>query len=492
MVWMSGLLSLKENLLFKKLRMKNNRNGHAVVIGAGFGGLLAAHVASGFFDLVTIVERDPPETNREGRPGAPQCFHSHALLSRGHQALVQLFPGIDGELELAGAPRGDATLDTAIFYRDSWWPRVKSGVTSRACSRGFLEGLIRSRVQANSSIETIGSCSVSGLKLEPETGSALGVHLEHSSRTQASNGPSILLADLIIDTSGRMSQTPQWLQAAGCTSPRESVVSSHVGYATRRFEMPDPAGRDWKVLIIGGRPPETFRSGVIYPEEQNRWVVSLIGAMRDFPPTDEAGFLGFAKSLPNPTLYDSIRNAKPISPIRGFRRTESRMRHFETVTPWPDRFIVMGDAACTFNPVYGQGMTVCALSALALQDCLRSGANRGSFLDGRWSAKFQRRLAKVLAIPWLLATSEDSRYAADEHRPAWTSRLIHRYVDLAMLQVPRNPKLVVAFAQVLNLEKSPVRLLHPAFLAGIARDCLAPTASRLEPVLQIPGALNEP
>src|SRR6478609_8509896 len=64
----------------------------------------------------------------------------------------------------------------------------------------------------------------------------------------------------------------------------------------------------------------------------------------------------------------------PSSTISAYRRTENQLRHFDDLPGWPDGFIVLGDAACCFNPVYGQGMTVAAIEALVLQAWLRNGA----------------------------------------------------------------------------------------------------------------------
>jgi hypothetical protein len=152
-----------------------------------------------------------------------------------------------------------------------------------------------------------------------------------------------------------------------------------------------------------------------------RWHVTLAGAGRDYPPTDEAGFLAFAKGLRAPILFDAIKDARPLTPITGYRRTESQLRHYDELQRWPDRFVVLGDALCAFNPIYGQGMSVAAEAALALDRWLRAPTS---------TRDLQRTLARTVATPWLLATGEDFRYPTTEGgRPGPIVKLTHRYLD---------------------------------------------------------------
>src|SRR5262249_6340950 len=153
-----------------------------------------------------------------------------------------------------------------------------------------------------------------------------------------------------------------------------------------------------------------MHSGLIVPIEGGRWLVTLTGRGGATPPTDEAGFLEFARNLPSPVLYEALREAEPLSPISGFRGTENRLRHFERLRRWPEGFVVLGDAACAFNPVYGQGMTTAALGAVALGECLKEQRRRGGQPAGV-ARRFQQKLAEVTGVPWTLATGEDHRYA---------------------------------------------------------------------------------
>jgi 2-polyprenyl-6-methoxyphenol hydroxylase-like FAD-dependent oxidoreductase len=185
-------------------------------------------------------------------------------------------------------------------------------------------------------------------------------------------------ADLVVDASGRGSRAPDWLAALGYPRPPETTVKAFLGYASRWYTTPPGWTADWQVLTVVATPPAGKRGGIIQTIDGHQWVVTLAGAARDHPPTDEEGFRTFARSLPSPELYQAIQQAEPISPIRGDRRTENRLRHYDRPGRWPAGFLVLGDAVCSLNPVYAQGMTVAALGALVLDRSLRRAADRFS------------------------------------------------------------------------------------------------------------------
>ena len=108
---------------------------HAVVIGGGIAGLLAARVLTDHFERVTLVERDHFPETASPRKGLPQSRHLHVLLTRGRMALEQLFPGIGDELLAPGAEAIDAAGDIAWLTPAGWGTRFPSDIRSFACSR---------------------------------------------------------------------------------------------------------------------------------------------------------------------------------------------------------------------------------------------------------------------------------------------------------------------------------------------------------------------
>jgi hypothetical protein len=209
-----------------------------------------------------------------------------------------------------------------------------------------------------------------------------------------------------------------------------------------------------------------YRGGGLLAVEGNRWVVTLLGANGDYPPTDAAGFIEFARSLATPAIYEAIKDAKPISPIYGYRRLENRMRHYERLARRPENFIVMGDAAIALNPIYGQGMTVAGLETLELQKLLRRYDMR--HLDG-FAAAFQKRLPKVTADAWIMATGEDRRYPDVEGpKPDFITRFSNQYFDWLSMAMPHDNAVTMAFFEAMCLLKPAKRaVLHPRVVLGV-------------------------
>jgi 2-polyprenyl-6-methoxyphenol hydroxylase-like FAD-dependent oxidoreductase len=438
--------------------------GTAVVIGGSMAGMLAARVLADHFATVILVERDRFPVGPEGRKGVPQGRHVHALLMRGRDILEDLFPGLQTELGAAGAPPLDAIDDFAWFSTAGWTVRFPSGLETRGCSRDLLDWAIRRRVAAYPRIQFREECDVTGLLPDAAGTGVAGVRVR--SRATGAAAEEELRADLVVEASGRSSRAPAWLQALGYPAVEETVINPFIGYATRCYAPPAGFPAPWKALLVGADLPEMRRGGGIVPIEGNRWLVTLSGAGRDYPPTDERGFLEFARSLRTPALYEAIKDAQPLGPIAGYRATENRWRRYERLARWPERFVVLGDAACCFNPVYGQGMSAAALAAMTLDGCLRTGAGdlRGV------SRRFQRRLARTNSRLWLLATGEDFRCRETEGgRPGPLTRLVHRYMDRVILRATHDRAVRVRMLEVLHLLRPAQALVAPRIAWAVLR-----------------------
>jgi hypothetical protein len=247
----------------------------------------------------------------------------------------------------------------------------------------------------------------------------------------------------------------------GYPDPETAVVNSHLGYATRWYKRPAQA-LPWQGVIISVRPPDNPRGGGLFPAEGGQWIATLAGTAGHYPPTDEDGFMDFARQMPDPILYEAIRQAEPVSQIYGYRRTENQWRHYERLRRWPGGFVVMGDAACCFNPVYGQGMTAAALGAQLLDHLL--GSEKGVLSPG-FGQNFQRKLAKHLITPWLLATGEDFRWENTEgDRPGGAARLVQGYFDRVLELACRDANASRAFIEMAHLLRPPASLFRPGIL----------------------------
>jgi 2-polyprenyl-6-methoxyphenol hydroxylase-like FAD-dependent oxidoreductase len=444
---------------------------HAIVIGGSMTGLMVARVLTDHFDRVTIIERDHFPEGVEPRKGLPQARHVHVLLWRGQLILEKLFPGLQAELGALGAPQVDWIGDSRWFSFGGWAPRFRSGYVSHPCSRDLLEWNVRRRLAAYPQVQRLEQCEVTGLLADNARTCVTGVQLRFRDRPDHDAGGQELQAHLVIDASGRESHSPSWLEALGYEKPQETAVNSFLGYSSRIYQIPRNFQADWASLLVRGTPPVCARGGVVNRIECNRWMVTLAGAARDYPPTDEVGFVEFSHSLPVPVLYNAIKDAQPLTPIYGYRRTENRLRHYERLVRWPENYVVMGDAVCAFNPVYGQGMTVGALGALELDECLREQRLRHPATDLTGMAqRFQRKLAKVVADPWLMATGDDFRYPETTGgRPDRITRLMHRYMDQVMYIANENPLVFLTFFQVAHLLKPPAALFQPGIVAQVLR-----------------------
>jgi 2-polyprenyl-6-methoxyphenol hydroxylase-like FAD-dependent oxidoreductase len=461
--------------------------GHAVVIGASMAGLLAARVLGDHFPRITVVERDRLPPGPAFRPGVPQSRHLHVLLARGRLVLEELFPGLIAELRAAGAQDLDWPGDFLWLSPGGWGQRFRPGLQMLSLSRELLEWGVRRRLEAAGRVQFLQQCEVVALLADHGGSSVTGVRLRHRQAEEAAGGAGgVLPADLVVDASGRNSRAPRWLEELGYAPPPEVVVNSFLGYASRTYARPRDLPLDWKALFFQARPPQIARAGAIFPIEGDRWIVTLAGAGRDYPPTDDDGFLAFARSLRSPILASALEHAEPLSSIAGYQRTENQRRRYERMARRPERFLVLGDAVCAFNPIYGQGITVAALDALLLADCLRRQRRRPG---GEWTGlaeQFQRRLARSNATPWLMATGEDLRYPTTEGaRPGPPTRLFHRYLDRLVAASTDNRWVSRVFLRVLHLLAPPTALFRPSVLIPSLRTRpdqglrAAPTATPL-------------
>jgi 2-polyprenyl-6-methoxyphenol hydroxylase-like FAD-dependent oxidoreductase len=422
----------------------------AIVAGGSLTGLLAARVLADHFDDVLLVERDALPDGAASRKGVPQARHVHVLLKQGERIVADYFPGICDELLRDGSFRVDMAGDTRWLHFGDWKTRFPSGMTMLSQSRGFLEWKVRTRVAALPNVRILDDRTVTGLLVESGRVRCARV-------APHGDGPGEdVAADLFVDASGRGSRMPQWLEQLGCGGPPETKVRVDVGYASRLYRRPASPPGDWLGLMIYPTPPGT-RLGVLFPVEDGRWMVTLVGWFGDHPGGSDGEFLDFARSLDAPDLHDAIRDAEPLSPVALHKFPSNRRRHYEQVRDLPDGLAVLGDAFCSFNPIYGQGMTTGALGARTLDRCLAAGPAS----DDGFSRRFHRMLAGVIATPWMLTTTEDFRSpAAEGARPRWAP-LVNWYTERVHRLTWSDAFVLRRFLEVMHLTSTPRVLFHP-------------------------------
>jgi 2-polyprenyl-6-methoxyphenol hydroxylase-like FAD-dependent oxidoreductase len=416
---------------------------NAIVIGGGMAGLMAARMLSFRFRRVTVIDRDQLPEEAVNRPGAPQGHHVHVLLSQGRRILNGLFPGFEEELYRNGAMAFDSGADFQWLTPAGWAPRFQTGLTLFAASRPLIEWVARRRVTAQANVRFLEASSVTGLVRSPE-GQVAGVSLRCAAGSEET-----LSAGLVVDTSGRSSHVPEWLEAMGRRRPAETRVDGRLAYASRTYRRD---GRmDWQACFSQAAPPANCRTGLAFPIEGNRWIVTLAGGGGDHPPAGEEGFRAFARSLPNPGVAAVVDSAEPLTPIVTHRGTVNRWRHYERLS-MPAGMAVLGDSFCAFNPVYGQGMSTAAMGVELLAECLDRGQMPG----------FHRALAKKLETAWMFATGEDLRYpGAVGGSVGMGLKIMHAYTDRVIAASTQDHDVRLNLLRVMHLLEGPGVLFSP-------------------------------
>jgi 2-polyprenyl-6-methoxyphenol hydroxylase-like FAD-dependent oxidoreductase len=427
---------------------------HAVVIGASMGGLLAARALSDFFATVTVLERDVFPLADAPRKGVPQGHHAHGLLSRGRSVIESFFPGWTDEVVSSGGVRADIANDANWIGHGVSLKTAPSQMVGLLASRPVLEGHVRRRLLALKNVRAIEGCAVQAL-LADEKGEAIkGV------RVRVDNGPEqTISADLVVDASGRGSSSPAWLEGLGFARPPEERIEIGIGYTTRVYRRRS-SDLDGKLAVVVAGSGPNWRNGTILFQSDDRWIVSIGGYFGDHAPDDDQMFAAYAGSLPTSDIHDIVAHAEPLTDFVSYRYPANLRRRYERLKRFPRNYLVFGDALCSFNPVYGQGMTVAAQEASLLQACLRKGT-------ADLARRFFHAAKTAIDTPWDIAVGNDLRHPQVSGPRPPKVRFFNWYVGKLHMAARRDAKLTNAFLEVANLQASPLLLLHPAVVLRV-------------------------
>lgn len=428
----------------------------AIVIGGSMSGLLAARVLADHFAEVLLFDRDAFPQDIQTRKGVPQGQHAHALLAAGRDTLERLFPGFVAELFEQGAMRG--TYDRVRWFDNGVYHCKFDGLEALVVSRPRLEAHARARLSALPNVSIMSRHDVE----EPVfTGDRVtGARV----RSNTGGPEQVLTADLVVDATGRGSQSPAWLDRAGFPKAKEEAVRVGLGYATRVYKR-DASHLKGDLAVICPSAPPARRGGVALSMEGDRWMVTLFGMLGDHPPTDAAGFDAFAKTLPGPDINELVTTAEPITDPVPFKFPQSTRRRYETIARFPEGYLVFGDALCSFNPIYGQGMSSAALQAAALATCLADG-------DAALAKRFFKAAAQVVDAPWTMAVGGDLRYADVEGPRNGMVSFINWYIGKLHIAAANDPTVARAFHRVANLLDPPPAIMKPAIALRVLQGNL--------------------
>jgi 2-polyprenyl-6-methoxyphenol hydroxylase-like FAD-dependent oxidoreductase len=410
-------------------------------------GLFVARVLADEFRTVTVLERDSLPAGTTARGGVPQGRHVHLLLSAGGATLADLFPGFGEDVVAAGGLIIDGASDLKHYDEGDFLADGTGRIPIYTASRPVFERVVRRRVTEVDGVELRPNCRWTDYLTDDDGVAGVAV-------ATADGEATTLAADLVVDATGRTSRTPTWLADHGFERPETDEVRVNIAYSTVRLER--DAG-DRRMLFVAPSPPR-IRGGAAFPIEDDRWQVTLFGLHGDHPPADADGLTDFAASLPIPHLERLLRTRPLLTDdVAHYPFPTSLRRRYEDLDEFPDGLLVVGDAVSSFNPIYGQGMTVAALEALTLHHALADGREN-------LAARFFEDATTVVDTAWTLAVGADFAFeGTDGPKPRGTD-LTNRYLSRLIRAAHTDSVLRDAFSRVLMLERSPATLFRPGVL----------------------------
>lgn len=435
----------------------------AVVLGASMGGLLAARVLADFFGTVTVFERDELSDDPVNRRGVPQGRHPHVLLPRGAHVLDELFPGLLGELVAAGAPvwdDGDLTKGYFSYGGHQVLPSGQIAADPREMalylpSRPLLECHVRRRLQQVGNVTIHGGHDVTELTSSSDRSRITGVRVAN----RAGGDPREVAADLVVDAMGRSAHTPALLESLGYGRPAEDHITMHTTYVSQPMRIAPGTLKEMLALVspAPGRPKGMFLVGY----ERDTWIFTVFALAGHEPPRDLDGMLSYAAEYGPPHLLAAVRTGEPLGPVVQHRMPSSQWRRYDKMRRLPDGLLACGDAICSFNPIYGQGMSVAALDAVALRDCLRRGVTD-------LPRRYFRATAKAIGVAWRTGATSDLAFPEVQGRRTRSMSITNRLVESVLTASQSDAVVGTQFFRVTGLLDPPTRLLRPSFLYRVA------------------------
>jgi 2-polyprenyl-6-methoxyphenol hydroxylase-like FAD-dependent oxidoreductase len=437
--------------------------GHAVVLGAGMAGLLAARVLSDAYHRVTVIERDPLPRSAEPRRGVPQGRHTHLLVPGGTQVMDELFSGLFEELSAAGVPtiRDFAELRFSPGGGD---PLRLLGPTGDPficqASRPYLEHHVRARVRALSNVELVDRCEVVDVTTDAARRRVTGIRVQ---RRADGDSDETIDADLVVDATGRRSRAPAWLATYGYEQPRQEQLTINLRYVTRHLRLRSGA-LDAKMVGIGAQPARA--SGfILVAQEDDQWSLTVFGYEGHHPPRDPDGLLDVVRAVAPADVFAAIRDAEPLDDITAYQFPANVRRRYERLRRFPAGLLVFGDAICSTNPAYALGMSMAALQAASLRDALGDG-------DRDLARRFFRAAAEPVTWAWQAAVGADLALPQVTGPRPLPVRVIGPYAAMVLRAAERDPVVARRFLRVASLQDPPTRLFRPATALRVVRHNL--------------------
>jgi hypothetical protein len=362
-------------------------------------------------------------------------------------------PGLCRELEQSGCPTGDNLRDAAWVLAGRRLACGDSGVRGMTMARPLLEQAIRRRVLALPNVSSRARTRVLGLRHAAER--VTGVRLGLARGTEED-----LTADLVVDASGRHSELPEWLAMLGLPAPRIEEVALDTRYTSRTYRR-HPHHLNGAIALCLVSSQKVPRGGVALALDRDRWLVSQYGLGGIRPPRDNAGFVAFARTLSNPALADLLQDAEPLSEPHTLRFPSSIRRHYEEMRDFPQGLLVCADALASFNPTFGQGITVAAKQATLLRSLCRDVAlpDLGKL--------FVQRATPIVDVAWNAAVGPAFAYAGVVGRQTLKMRLASAYLPRVVRRAHEDVQVATALLRVMQFLAPPASLFAPQVLLRV-------------------------
>ncbi|KUI19194.1 oxidoreductase [Mycobacterium sp. GA-1285] len=351
---------------------------HVIVIGGSLAGMCAARVLAEVSDRVTVYERDDLPAEPANRAAVPQGRHVHLLMARGAEEFESHFPGLLADMVADGVPilenRPDCIHFGAAGHVLGTAHRLRDEFTAYVPSRPQLEWQIRKRVRDIDNVAIV-HATVTEPVHDAARQRVIGVLLDSGQTVDA---------DLVVDATGRGTRLPAWLEKWGYERPPEETVDVGISYASHQFHVPDGLLAE-KVVVAGASREQPLGIGMLFYEDGN-WNVTSFGVGKVPPPQTVEQILDLADEILPTHVSAALRQATPLGEMAFHRYPTSRWRRYDTLDRFPAGIFPFGDAVVSFNPTFGQGMTMTAIQASNLRSLLASG-----------DPDVPRRLAKATA-----------------------------------------------------------------------------------------------
>ena len=434
------------------------------VLGGSLGGLLAAAALAPHVGRVVIVERDTLGTEPFIRAGTPQALHAHGLLASGAVSMESLLPGLIDDLLAGGAVRGGEDIGSnGVWYIGGG--RVADcevGANGVAASRLLIEATVRSRVRALDRVDVRDHTEVRGLRGDSAGRGVAGVHL----RDVTTGVEEVLDADLVVDATGRPGRARRWFEEHGWEPAPEERVDVGVRYASTHIPIQD-GDLDGRAVLVSAATPEIPRGGVAIRQEGGTWVVLLFGYAENQPPVDPDGFRGYAATVAAPELARLLERHELLEPPRAYRFPHCVRRRVEKAT-LPAGYVAIGDAICSFDPTFGQGMSVAALQAVALREVVGSAHSLLGI-----AGTYHQRAAEIVDRAWLIVVGADVQIPGCVGQAPPGHAVTSRWVRRVHRAARRDPVVARQLMRVTNLFDAPPSLFHPRIVGRVLRDMAA-------------------